>query len=151
MDSEQRPSVDQAYARPSVVTAPVEAIVARRAVRRAVVVGPVIVAVVWTLRGSGGAAAAAVGVAIVVAHFLLAGLILSRAATVSLKVYHAAALLGFVVRLGLITVSMFLIASVFEIDRPAMGIAAVVAYFTLLTWEAWALTRGSGRELEWTS
>ena len=82
---------------------------------------------------------------------MLAGLILSRAAAVSLRVYHAAALLGFVVRLGLITVSMFLIASVFEVDRPAMGIAAVVAYFTLLTWEAWALTKGPGRELEWTS
>ena len=94
--------------------------------------------------------AAAIGVAIVTANFLLAGAILSRAATVSLKVYHAAALLGFVVRLGLITASMFFIASVVEVDRPAMGVAAVVAYFTLLTWEAWALTRGAGRELEWT-
>jgi hypothetical protein len=151
MDSERQPSLDEVYARPSVVEAPVEAIVARQTVRRAIVVGPMVVTVTWLLRGSGGAAAAAIGVAIVVANFLLAGMILSRAAAVSLKVYHAAALLGFVVRLGLITVSMFVIASVFEVDRPAMGIAAVVAYFTLLTWEAWALAKGPGRELEWTS
>lgn len=148
-DSKQRASLDEAYSRPSVVGSPVETIVARQTVRRVIVVGPVIVAVVWMLRGAGGAAAATAGVAIVVANFLLAGVILSRAATVSLQVYHAAALLGFVVRLGLITVSMFAIASVFEVDRPAMGISAIVAYFALLTWEAWAMTGGSGRELEW--
>jgi hypothetical protein len=150
MDSEPK-TVDEVYASPSVVKAPVEAIVARQTVGRAVLVGPAIIAVAWLLRGPDGAVASAIGVAIVAANFLLAGVILSRAATVSLKVYHAAALLGFVVRLGLITVSMLLIASVFEVDRPAMGISAVVAYFTLLTWEAWALTRGPGRELEWTS
>lgn len=151
MDAERQQSLDDAYSRPSVVKAPIEAIVARQTVRRVVVVGPVIVGAAWALRGAGGAGAALLGVAIVAANFLLAGTILSRAAAVSLKVYHAAALLGFVVRLGLITASMFLIASVVEVDRPAMGIAAVVAYFTLLIWEAWALTKGSGRELEWTS
>ena len=122
---------------------------ARQTVSRAVLLGPLIIAVAWLLRGPGSAAASAVGVAIVVVNFLLAGAILSRAATVSLKVYHAAALLGFVVRLGLITVSMFAIASVFEVDRPAMGISAIVAYFALLTWEAWAMSGGPGRELEW--
>ncbi len=68
-----------------------------------------------------------------------------------MRAYHAAALLGFFVRLGLITLSMFLVAAVFEVDRPALGIAAVVAYLTLLSWEAWALTRSPGREYEWTS
>ena len=150
MDAERQHTVDEAYARPSVVAAPVEAIVARQTVRRVVVVGPVIVAVAAALRGIDGSVAAAIGVAIVAANFLLAGVILSRAATVSLRAYHAAALLGFFVRLGLITASMFLIASVVEVDRPALGIAAVAAYFALLTWEAWALTKGPGRELEWT-
>ncbi len=148
MGSEKR-TVDEVYASPSVVKAPVETIVARQTVSRAVLLGPLIIAVAWLLRGPGSAAASAVGVAIVVVNFLLAGAILSRAATVSLKVYHAAALLGFVVRLGLITVSMFAIASVFEVDRPAMGISAIVAYFALLTWEAWAMSGGPGRELEW--
>lgn len=149
MDSERRLTVDEAYARPSAEAAPVEAIIARHTVSRAVVVGPVIVGVALVLRGGEGALAAAIGVGIVVANFLLAGAVLSRAAAVSLKVYHAAALLGFLVRLGLITVSMFLIASVVEVDRPALGIAAVAAYFTLLTWEAWALTKGPEREHEW--
>ena len=128
-------TIDEVYASPSVVTAPVESIVAGA----------------WALRGADGAIAAAVGVLVVVANFLLAGVILSRAARLSMRAYHAAALAGFVVRLGLITASMFLLASVFEIDRPAMGVAAVAAYFILLTWEAWALTRSPEREREWTA
>lgn len=144
-DAEQR-TIDQVYASPSVEAAPVESIIARHTVRRAVLIGPLVVAAAWLLGDAAAALAGAIGVAVVVGNFLLAGEILSRAARVSMKAYHAAALLGFVVRLALITVTMLLIASVFEIDRPAMGISAVVAYMTLLTWEAWAMTE---REPEW--
>ena len=144
-DAEQR-TIDQVYASPSVEAAPVESIIARHTVRRAVLIGPLVVAAAWLLGDAAAALAGAIGVAVVVGNFLLAGEILSRAARVSMKAYHAAALLGFVVRLALITVTMLLIASVFEIDRPAMGISAVVAYMTLLTWEAWAMKE---REPEW--
>ena len=146
---EDKLTVDQAYNRPSVVAAPVEALIARKMVLRTWWLGPAIVGVAWALRGSAGAWAAAIGVVIVVVNFLVAGELLSRSARVSLKVYHAAALLGFLVRLGFITLSMFVVASVVEIDRPAMGVAAVVAYMVLLSLEAWALMNGERRELEW--
>lgn len=138
-----------AYESPSPVSAPVEADIARATIRRVAVLGPVIVAVFWGLRGNLGALSAAIGVVIVAGNFLLSGIALSRAAALSMRVYHAAALLGFFVRLGLITLTMFLIASVFEVDRPALGIAAVVAYLTMLTWEAWALSGSPGRKTEW--
>ncbi len=32
-----------------------------------------------------------------------------------------------------------------------MGVTAVVAYLALLSWEAWAVSRGAERELEWIS
>jgi len=140
-----------AYEAPSPLGSPIEATIALEMIRRAIVVGPVIVAAAWFLRDGLGAASAAIGVAVVAVNFWLSGVILSRAAARSLRAYHAAALLGFFVRLGLITLSMFSVAAVFEVDRPALGIAAVVAYLTLLTWEAWALTRSPGREYEWTS
>ncbi len=143
-------TIDEAYNRPSVVAAPIEAVIGRKMALRAWWIGPLIVAGAWALRGFDGAWAAAVGVAIVVANFILAGELLSRAARVSLKVYHAAALLGFFARLGFITVSMFVVASVVEMDRPAMGVAAVVAYMALLSLEAWALINGERRELEWS-
>lgn len=113
--------------------------------------GPLLVLAFGLTRGTIGAASAAAGVLIVAGNFLLFGYMMSKAASVSLSLYHAAALLGFFVRLGLITAAMLLAAWVFEVDRLAMGVAAVIAYFVLLTWEAWALTRRkSGREYEWT-
>ena len=147
---EEQLTIDQAYNEPSVITTPIEAVIARKMVLRSWWVGPVIVGVAWSIRGFSGAWAAAVGVAIVAVNFLVAGELLSRAAGVSLKVYHAAALLGFFVRLGFITLSMFIVASVVEIDRPAMGVAAVVAYMVLLSLEAWALMNGERKELEWS-
>ncbi len=139
----------RAYSEPSPLGLPVEAIVARHVVRRALYVAPVIVAVAWVLRGGLGAASAAVGVAVVVANLLLAGVALSRAAAVSMKVYHAVALLGFFIRLGLIAGTIFLVAAVVDVDRPALGLAALLAYLVLLTWEAWAVTKGSRKELDW--
>lgn len=147
---EDQLTVDEAYNQPSVVETAIEATIARKMVLRAWWLGPVIVAAAGLLRGADGALAAAVGVAIVVLNFLVAGELLSRAARVSLKVYHAAALLGFFVRLGFITLSMFVVASLVQIDRPAMGVAAVVAYMVLLSLEAWALMNGERRELEWS-
>ncbi len=129
----------------------VEATLARAIVRRAVIVGPIIVAGFGVARGVDGAIAAAVGVAIVVANFLLSGLVLSAAATISLTLYHAAALFGFLLRLVLITVVMLLVAQLFEIDRIAFGVAAVVSYLVLLTLEAAAVARRGAKELEWTS
>ena len=127
----------------------VEAIIARHTVRRAVVVGPILVALFWLLRGTDGAIAAAIGVAIVAGNFLLGGVLMSMAARISLGLYHAAALLGFVLRLGLIAATMLAVAAAVDIDRPALGITVVVSYLALLSWEAYAVAKGSERELEW--
>lgn len=129
---------------------PVEAVLARNTVRRAVWVVPVVLAVAWALRGTDGLLAAALGAGIVVGNFLLAGAILSGAIRVSLAMYHAAALFGFVLRLGLIMVTMLLVVRLVEIDRLAFGISAVAAYMVLLALEAVAVARGRERELDWS-
>jgi hypothetical protein len=131
--------------------ADVEATLARHIVRRAAVVGPLVVLVGWAVRGVDGAVAAAIGVTIVVVNFLVSGIVLSAAASISLTLYHAAALIGFILRLVLITVVMLLVARLFDIDRTAFGVAVVVSYLVLLTLEAAAVARRGERELEWTS
>ena len=141
---------DLARYQPSPLGKDVEAIMARHTVRRTIWVGPPLIAVFWLTRGLDGGIAAAVGIAIVVANFLLAGLALSKSARISLSLYHAAALFGFFVRLGLIMLVMFLVAQATEIDRLAMGVSAVVSYLVLLSWEAVAVAKGSERELEWS-
>lgn len=131
---------------------PVEAVLAANTVKRAVFVGPIVIGLFWLLRDMGGAIGASLGVAVVVVNFLAAGWLLSISARVSLSLYHAAALFGFFVRLGLITLSVVLIATVYEdLDRMAFGISTVVAYLVLLTWEAVSVARGNERELEWMS
>jgi len=133
------------------MTPNVEVIIARHTVKRAIVIGPLLVGVMWATRGIDGAVAAAIGVAVVVVNFLASGALLSLAARISLSLYHAAALFGFLLRLGAITLTMLVVARMFDIDRLAFGITTVVSYLGLITLEAAAMARGSERELEWTS
>lgn len=130
----------------------VEARLARNTVRRSVIVGPALVAVFWAARGAGGAWAAMLGVALVVGNFLLSGAMLSLAARISLSLYHAAALFGFFLRLGLITLTLLIVIRLWPgLDRLALGITVVIAYLALLSWEALAVAKGAERDLEWIS
>jgi ATP synthase protein I len=133
------------------MTRDVETAVARDTVRRAALVGPALVAVFALTRGADGAVASLLGVVIVVGYIVFTGAMLSVAARISLSLYHAAALLGFFLRLGLIAATMLIVARVTDVDRLAMGITVVVAYLVLFGWEAVAMSRTTTeRELEWT-
>ena len=129
---------------------PIEAIIGNSLAKRALYVGPLVVLVFGLARGGSGAIAAALGVAVVVGNFILGGAILSSAARISLSLYHAAAFAGFFIRFGLITVSMLVVAWLFEVDRIAFGLAAVVTYLVLLLLEVLAMRSGAWRKLEWT-
>lgn len=127
----------------------VEVVLARHTVARAVVVGPILIALFGLLRGVDGAIASLIGVVIVTGYFVLNGFMLAVAARISLGAYHAAALFGFFLRLGLVAVTMFSVAALIEVDRPALGITVVVAFLALVAWEAVAVATGRERELEW--
>ncbi|MGI9610695.1 MAG: hypothetical protein ACR2NL_10430, partial [Acidimicrobiia bacterium] len=126
---------------------PVETILAKHTVSRALYVGPALVLVFAIIGGWQGAWSAALGVGIVLANFVLAGAIMSNSARISLQAYHAAALIGFLLRLGLFVGTVLLIATLVDVDRLAFGISAVVAYLTLLILEAIAISNGKERDL----
>jgi hypothetical protein len=128
----------------------VESVVARHMVARAVWVGPLLVLVFALTGGWTGAWSATIGIAAIIVNFLLAGAILSISARISLAAYHAAALFGFFLRLGLLVLTILLIARFVPIDRLAFGISAVASYLVLLTWEAVAVSKGRERDLDWT-
>jgi len=136
-------SVDQQFAG-------VESVMARHTVARAVYVAPILILIFAFISGWQGAWSAALGVAVVVANFLLAGAILSISARISLQAYHAAALFGFFLRLLLFVGAVYVIAETVEVDRLAFGITAVVSYLALLVLEAVAVAKGKERELSWT-
>ena len=126
---------------------PVELQMAQSIVRRAVVVGPIMLLAFGLVRGFGGLVAAAVGVVIVTGYYLLTGSMLSWLARVSLGAYHAGALLGFILRLGLIAATMWAVISLFEVDRTALGLAVIATYLGLLLWEVAVLGRNKGRRV----
>jgi hypothetical protein len=128
---------------------PIEANLARETVARAIYIGPVLILLFALLNGWDGAWSAALGVVVVVVNFLLAGAILSISLRISLQAYHAAALIGFLLRLGLFVGAVYLIATLVEVDRIAFGISAVVSYIALLAWEALSITRDREREPSW--
>ena len=128
----------------------IEAKIGLATAKRAIWIGPPLIVLFAVARGGLGALSAAIGVVIVVSNFVLAGYALSKAAAISLKLYHAAALFGFFVRLALIMLVMVVTAQVIEVDRLAMGISAVVSYLVLLSWETVAVSRGEAKELEWS-
>lgn len=118
---------------------PVELDLAKSTVRRSVVVGPAVVVLAGLFWGWDGAWSAAVGVAIVVGYYLISGVFLAWTARISFAAYYAGALLGFIVRLGLIAATMYLLASILPVDRLALGVSVVVAYVALLVLEVKAL------------
>jgi hypothetical protein len=130
-------------------TTPVEAILARRTVARALYVAPLLILVFWLLRGWDGAWSSGLGIAVVMANLLLAGVMLSISARISLQAYHAAALIGFFLRLGLFVGAVYLIARLVEVDRVAFGLSAVIAYLALLAWEAVSISKVMEREPTW--
>jgi hypothetical protein len=127
----------------------VEAIIARHTVARGLYLVVPIIGIAFLARGADGALAAGIGLVIVVANLYLSGWLMSRAIRHSLNMYHAAALVGFVLRMALIAGTMLVIVQFVEIDRPAFGISAVVSYLVLVTWEAISVMRGGERNLDW--
>jgi hypothetical protein len=95
--------------------------------------------------------AAAVAVGVISGNFLLGGFAMSAALRISLTMYHVAALVGFAVRLGLISLTMLVIARSFDIDRLAFGLSSVASYMVLVVLEAIAVARGDEKELSWVS
>jgi hypothetical protein len=127
-----------------------EAVVAKDTARRAIFVGPPLIAIFGFARGVDGGVASLIGVIIVAGYIWFSGAMMSVAARISLGIYHAAALLGFFLRLGLIAATMLVVARVTDVDRMALGITVVIAYLTLFGWEAVAMSKSSEREMEWT-
>jgi hypothetical protein len=128
---------------------PVESLLARSTVSRSWWVAPPLVALFWVLRGASGAAASLLGIGIVIANFLLSGAILSLGMRISIGMYHAAAFISFLLRLGLLTGTMLVVVRLVEVDRISFGISAVVGYLVLLTLEALAVARGRERKPTW--
>jgi hypothetical protein len=85
--------------------------------------------------GLDGVASAAYAVALVLANFVLAALMLSWAGRISLGALMGTALFGYAVRLALIGLAVWLVKDAGWVVPVALGITLIVTHLGLLLWE----------------
>jgi hypothetical protein len=112
-----------------------EMAIVRDMLKRVVMVGPLLILAFGLIWGVDGAVSTAYGIAIVVVNFLLAAGVLAYAAQISLGLMMFAALFGYLIRLGLIFLAIFLVRDASWVELVPLGITIIVAHLGLLFWE----------------
>lgn len=104
-------------------------------IKRGIMVAPVIIGVCAVIWGGDGAWSAAYGVAIVLANFALSAGLIASAARISVGLMMGATLFGYLIRLGLIFLAVWLVKDSGWISFPALGATIIVSHLGLLFWE----------------
>lgn len=104
-------------------------------VRRGLPVAPLVIAFGAIFWGWDGALSAGFGVLLISLNFLLAATTLAFAARISLAMLMAAALGGFVVRLGLLFLAVFLVKDSSWVEMMPLGLTIIFTHLGLLAWE----------------
>jgi hypothetical protein len=97
--------------------------------------------------GLGVGVSAALGIALAVSNFAVAGTSLAWAAGISLTAIQVVALGGFMVRLGVILGLMFALKTLSWFSPLAFGLAIVPGTLALLIYESILVLKGLGRDL----
>jgi hypothetical protein len=95
----------------------------------------VLIAVCAVIWGGDGAWSAAYGIALVLVNFALAALTIAGSARISLGLMMFATLFGYLIRLGLIFLAVYLVKDASWISLPALGATIIVTHLGLLAWE----------------
>ncbi len=109
--------------------------VAKDLARRGTMVAPIGIIIGAMIWGTEGAASVAYGLAIVVFNFLLAAAMLGWAARISFALMAGAALFGFLIRLGLITVAVLAVRNSDWVELVPLGFTLIISHLGLLFWE----------------
>ena len=104
-------------------------------VRRGLIVSPVLVAVCGLIWGADGAWSSAYSIGLVLANFVLASGLIAGSARIGLGAMMVAVLFGYLLRLGLIFLAVYLVKDAGWISRPALGSTIIVTHLGLLLWE----------------
>ena len=112
-----------------------EVTVSKDMIRRGFFVAPVLMLVAGVVWGLSGMWSAGVGIALVLANFGLAAALIAWAAPISLALMMGVSLFGYLIRLGLLAIAIFLLRDVSWINLPALGVTIIVTHLGLLFWE----------------
>jgi hypothetical protein len=109
--------------------------VSRDIAKRGLMATPVLVALCGAIWGMAGVWSCLFGIAIVIVNFLLSAALLAFAARISLGLMMGVALFGYLIRLGLIFLAVFLVRDASWISLIALGLTIIVTHLGLLIWE----------------
>ncbi len=109
--------------------------IARDLVRRGLWAAPVLLGVGAAIWGMNGLYSVAYGMALVLANFAIAAGIIAATSRISLALLMAGVLFGFLIRLGVIFVAVYLVRDVSWIELLALGLTLIVTHLGLLFWE----------------
>src|SRR3954464_12565669 len=104
-------------------------------VRRSLPAIPVLLAVCGAAWGWDGVASSAFAVALVLVNFCVAASLLAWTARISLALMMGAALFGYLIRLGVIFVAVFLVKDASWVNLWPLGLSLIITHLGLLLWE----------------
>jgi ATP synthase I chain len=109
--------------------------ISRDLIRRGLIVAPAIIAICALIWGADGAWSAAYGIAIVLVNFALSAALIARSVRISLHWLMGATLFGYIFRLALIFLAVWVVRDASWISLPALGTTIIVTHLGLLVWE----------------
>lgn len=112
-----------------------EASLATDIARRAVFAAPIFVVGGLVAAGVGGAASAAIGVALVLLNFAAAAASLTWAARISLSLLMGVALFGYLLRLSVLFGAVLVLRELDWVHVPSLGLTLAIMHLGLLLWE----------------
>jgi hypothetical protein len=104
-------------------------------IKRGLFVAPVLVTLCGLIWGGDGAWSSAYAVGLVLVNFLLAAGLIALAARIGLATMMGAIMFGYILRLGLIFLAVFVVKDAGWISLPALGATIIVTHLGLLVWE----------------
>jgi hypothetical protein len=114
---------------------PVELQVSSDMVKRGLIAAPVLILLGGLIWGIDGAWSTGYAIGLVLVNFLLSALLIGWAARISLAALMGATMFGYLFRLGLIFLAVFVVKDAGWISIPAVGAAIIVTHLGLLVWE----------------
>jgi len=112
-----------------------EAALARDIVKRGLIVSPIFVGVSAAFWGVNGAYSCAYALAIVFGNFGLAAALVAYSARISYAFMMASMLFGYLLRLALVAVAVFVVRNLTWVELLPLGLTIIFAHLGLLFWE----------------
>jgi hypothetical protein len=108
--------------------------IARDIAKRGLLVAPVLIGI-GALWGWQGAASAAYAIVLVIVNFVLSAALITWTARISIGLMMGAVLFGYLIRLALIFLAVWLVKDAPWVELVPLGLTIIVTHLGLLVWE----------------